>query len=514
MSRDIKRILLRSAKPPHVVLSQEAAFARKRAGTYSGNAGNLLFTNAVYRLLNTPDAEVVSDSLTTERKGMTKAHIERINSEFDHFVLPLANSLRPSFKDGLARLTSVIEKLTIPVTVVGVGAQLPYSGDWSSIDAGIHQGVRRFAKAVLDRTASIGVRGEITKQYLEWLGFADQQVDVIGCPSMYDFGRSPRVEKHVESLTVDSKIAVNVDHRVPDSFRVLSQNYDRFHDAIFVSQNQQEAALLMWGEPIANYPEQLPGDIHHDVYRNGDIRFFQDPRRWIEFMETRDFVFGTRLHGTIAGLLAGTPSILLTHDSRTQELADYHQLPHLPLATNLDKLNAEELYDRTDLTPLNATRAENFDRYISFVERNGLEHIHQRGRANTAYAAQLASAPFSPALEPLTSSGPEILVSRMRWLWQGVEADQHRPNNAYEPPFTPPNIDPVSPHRIARVALNEHKETEKQVIKLGKRVRHLERLVAKQADTLEYLRTPIEKRLLGGIRVRISRILGHVARKR
>ncbi len=114
------------------VLSNEAAAARKTFGVFASNSGNFLFTHAVHRALSTPDTEVISDSLTTERTGVTEEYISRINGEFDAFIVPLANAFRESFRPALRRLTNVIEKLDIPVVVTGVGAQVGLNGDVSS----------------------------------------------------------------------------------------------------------------------------------------------------------------------------------------------------------------------------------------------------------------------------------------------------------------------------------------------------------------------------------------------
>ncbi|WP_410089573.1 polysaccharide pyruvyl transferase family protein, partial [Streptomyces sp. gb1(2016)] len=48
--------------------------------------------------------------------------------------------------------------------------------------------VREFVTEVLNRSASIGVRGEFTEQYLKNMGFRD--VEVIGCPSMFMNGET------------------------------------------------------------------------------------------------------------------------------------------------------------------------------------------------------------------------------------------------------------------------------------------------------------------------------------
>ena len=116
-----RRILIRAGRPPHQPVPLEAAHAYRGVGTISTNPGNLLFQDAVYRTLATPDTHLVVDSLSTERRGMTRAHIARINDEFDVFVVPLANAFRDDFVQPLRRLTDVIEQLNIPVVVTGVG---------------------------------------------------------------------------------------------------------------------------------------------------------------------------------------------------------------------------------------------------------------------------------------------------------------------------------------------------------------------------------------------------------
>ena len=65
--------------------------------------------------------------------------------------------------------------------------------------------VRDFVSAVLDRAPSIGVRGEMTCDYLRGLGYRD--VEVIGCPSMFLNGDRLRVEKTVPHLERDTPIS-------------------------------------------------------------------------------------------------------------------------------------------------------------------------------------------------------------------------------------------------------------------------------------------------------------------
>lgn len=447
----MKRILLRAGKAPHEVTGPEAAFAYAGKATYAMNAGNLVYTEAVYRLLSTPDVEVVPDSLSTERPGVTKAHIDRINEEFDAYVLPLANALRIGFAPNRARLTEVIRQLKIPVVIVGIGAQLSPKVDWHWIDDDAKANQRAFISAVLDHSASIGVRGEATRSYLLHLGFHDSQIDVIGCPSMHDAGPDAVIRRKVDALRPDSPIAVNADHRIPGTHKVVTDNLERYSDLVFVSQNQAEAALLLWGKPIADYPDGLPGTMDHPLYRDDRMRFFPDPRPWREFMATRDFCLGSRMHGSIAALMAGTPAMVIAHDSRLMELCRYHQIPHRMINDVIDEpWDAARFHDLADPEPINSVRAENFHRYIGFIERNGLEHIHQPGKANPDYDAVLAAAPHPGGIRPLTAD-PGQVASRLRWLWQDAEGDRARTVGTYRPPFAPRPTDAGLEERVKRL---------------------------------------------------------------
>jgi hypothetical protein len=144
------RLLLRSGKDPFRVLSPEETLATNALGT---NAGNLIFSHAVHRTLSTPGTQIDSSRFVVD-----PAQADEINDSYDAFVVPLANAFRMSFRGHLERLTRLIQRLTIPAVVVGVGAQASREYDFSTL-LGIEDAVRDFCAAVLDRSATIGVRG-------------------------------------------------------------------------------------------------------------------------------------------------------------------------------------------------------------------------------------------------------------------------------------------------------------------------------------------------------------------
>jgi hypothetical protein len=104
----MKRILLRSAKDPFLTLSPEASLARN---VFASNSGNMLFAEAVPKVLSVPSTKVVSSGFVTDRVDLQPETIGRINEEFDAFVIPLANAFRPSFSNQLRRLTRLIGQL-------------------------------------------------------------------------------------------------------------------------------------------------------------------------------------------------------------------------------------------------------------------------------------------------------------------------------------------------------------------------------------------------------------------
>ncbi|RLP70470.1 polysaccharide pyruvyl transferase family protein [Mycetocola reblochoni] len=481
------RILIRAPKDPTQTLSLEASFAHGPNGVFGANSGNLLFAESVFRTLSVPNIDLVPDSFTTERTGSDRAHASRIKDEFNGFVVPLANAFREQFRPALRRLTTVVTELDIPVTVTGVGAQLPSSGDLSGVSDALNEDVRAFVSAVLDRSASVGVRGEITKDYLASLGFGDDHIDVIGCPSMFDFrGNAPTIEKKLNSLNPTSKLAVNITPTVPGSAEMLRRHHKRFTDIVFVPQEHRELGLLLWGEPIAGWNKDLPGTLDHPYHHDGQVRFFVDARTWHEFMATRDFAFGTRIHGNIAALAAGTPSVVLTFDSRTAELASYHGMPAEPVGRNgIGECTAESLFNRADFSELNTRRQPTFERWIDFLERNGLRHVHQPGNQNEAFDEKLRTAQLAPAATPVRSSNGAELASRLRWLCGSTKSPAA---DRYVPPFAPKPICPPKP--------SDDSELEQVVQTLKYEVTSVSRRARENDEYISALRKRAAKRLL------------------
>ena len=403
------QILIRAHKSPFTVADADTTYRQNLIGN---NTGNLVFSQAVYRLLSTADAHL-------ETSGLARSHPRVVNSRFDHVVIPLANAFRPSYIETLDALSNLIEQLTIPVTVLGVGSQASLDGVYRGADA-VKPATTRFVRAVLNHSPSIGVRGEHTRDYLQSLGFGDEHVKVIGCPSMFMYGPNLKVERKVESLSFDSPVAFNVSPYVPQMGPLSLYAAEKFPNLVYMAQNIQTLELMLYG----SYPKGrkmnamaasgAPITLDHPLIRSDRVRFFLDPKTWFEHLAQYDLSFGTRIHGNIAALLAGTPALLLAHDSRTLELAEYHEIPHRTITSIEEDADAISLYAECDWNRLNKAHPDRWDSFASFLGEHRLTHVYDDGQDPIAFDDRLAATEFPPPVRTLMGFSPEELYEMRR----------------------------------------------------------------------------------------------------
>lgn len=401
----MSRILLRSAQDPSVVLP--AAESLRHMG---GNAGNLLYAHAVHRALSVDGTRVEAGAFDLEELEDPRAWAADVNARYDRFVIPMSNAFRATFTDDLERLAAAVELLDVPVTVVGVGAQTTL--DASDGDAPLVMGrtgssrlpgtrgatrtdavVRRFVDAVLERSASIGVRGDLTRRYLVGLGIDADRVDVIGCPSLFMWGPGHTVRAPRLPLRQDARISLNIDHRVAGVADLVALNAARYPHLTVAVQDFRSMCAVVHGVDefdMTKIDPRLPIHTGHPLYAERRMVLHANPWGWIEELGRADLVVGTRLHGNVAGILGGAPAHLLVHDSRTLELAEHHGIP----STRIDALDhvpdVAELAERTDFTRFHELQPARFATYLEFLRRNGLETVFDEGRDAAAFDAAIA----------------------------------------------------------------------------------------------------------------------------
>ncbi len=403
------KLLIRAGKEPYKPIGPETTLVKNTLGT---NSGNMLFSHSVFRTLSTEGTTLVANEFKID---LSKA--DQVSEEYDAFVVPMASAFRLSFEKSLNQHTDFIKKLKIPVIVVGVGAQSTLDYDSARLKP-IDASVKRFVSTVLNRSASIGVRGEFTAQYVCDLGFSPNDVDIIGCPSMFLDGPNLRIEKKAPTLTPSAKVAINISPYVKEMGDVLAVNEAKYPGLVYIPQDEQTLKYMVWGEAYGTRgtPDKNPVHLSHTMFCADKVRAFIDLGTWLSYLQDFDFAFGTRIHGNVAALLAGVPSFVIAHDSRTLELAKYHEIPHRRLPDLTPGIDAAELYAEANYDALNRGHQTRFERFTGFLNKNGLSHVYAAGQTSRVFDTKLREGVFPAALRPLLTTDSAALAERIRWL--------------------------------------------------------------------------------------------------
>ena len=391
------QILLRAAKSPFRIATARETLSKNLIGT---NSGNLIFSHAAARILSTSQAEVLPNIFnpTAEDAG-------DINERYDHFVIPLANAFRPDFIKHLDGMSDCVERLNIPVTVFGVGAQAIGEGDVREL-APLNASVKRFIAAVLDRSASIGVRGEFTATFLKSLGFSSSQIEIIGCPSMFLTDGVTKVPQRAPFLHANSHIALNLSPHV-QGVRELAERHRRSYRHInYVAQDSRDLRMVLqrtWGAQLQDL-NTAPITPNDPIFAPNTASFYLDPHTWIRDLKSVDVAFGTRIHGNIAALLAGRPAFVLAHDSRTLELARYFEIPYRDVSgpDGVGWISAAEIFDGADYAPMVKNHAGRLRATLAFLERNGLHHSYAPGESAADFDATIADLMLPAAVRAIS----------------------------------------------------------------------------------------------------------------
>lgn len=412
----MKKILIRAGMSPLDNFPDEYEMYHNILGN---NIGNALYAYSVFRALTldaSDNGEGTSLVPTYYKYKYTDEEIEEINSTYSCFVIPLANAFRSNFAGHLRGLAKLVKKLTIPCVVIGVGINFPYDPDLRQ-KFEFDKDVKFFMDAVLEKSSTVGVRGELTGAYLSGLGYReDTDYTVIGCPSMYTFGRDLFVKEG--KITKDSLICVNHSTQSPQNIRDFTNKaISELTNYYMLWQTKNEYRFIytgmsyMYGD-AKNFPCKFAQD---ELYRENRLRFFTNIPTWLDFMRSADFSFGARLHGNIAATIVGTPSLLLVKDARTQELSGYHHLP----CVSPDMINPSDslfdLIEKIDLKGHLKYQGENFDRYVDFLNRNKLEHIFKNNSnpQNTALDRQMSKITYNPPIQTIAGCTNDEILARM-----------------------------------------------------------------------------------------------------
>lgn len=340
------------------------------------NTGNLLFTNAVWNQI-------------AGEKVHTGFHFDpaKANATLRALIIPAANWFNPhvDFYD----LAERVEKLDIPVIMIGLGAQ---SDSYDTMPE-VPEGTVRLMRAVAERSHSVSVRGHYTRKVLAKYGI--NNVTVTGCPSLYwDVSYAPAERLQAEALRNTGPTLLHSTRysAIHEPFATTRS----IHRKIFRLAFRSNTDLLLQSEPEeigmiteASHKPELSEELKNlmvkiydakdwprmEAFIKQHARVYFDPSHWSRAMQTYGRVFGTRLHATIMALNSGVPAVLVHHDSRTRELSEFAALPTFqPGLRRLDEKIVQKAIKNADFSAYASKRRANINIYSTFIRENGLEY--------------------------------------------------------------------------------------------------------------------------------------------
>ena len=418
------RILMRGAIDPMIDMNPAKFIIENHTG---GNIGNMIFTNSIARTLLV-DAQTTIDYLDLRKQTLDDAYASFVNETYDYFLIPLANAFKVTNHDELTIIAGFVKKLRIPCCIIGVGIQRALTGGRFSKIYPHCAEAKAMVAAVLEKSPMIGVRGELTGEFLQDLGFLpEKDFTVIGCPSMFTYGDTlPEIKPTV--LREDAVISFNskVEFEKLDDYRPFvnfaKRNMALFPNMVYVQQQIDDMRMIY----LDSIKQELRASKSYDVSKA--ISFTNIPA-WIDYFRDHvDFSFGSRIHGNVAAILAGVPSVAVPFDRRVLELVQYHNIPYLKVEQLGEQQTLYNVFEQTDFSSVHRGHKERFDHYLDFLHTLGLDTIydHDYGDAKVPYDTIMEARKFPGVIKAYDTLSDAEKLERYKdafQLYRGVRKE-------------------------------------------------------------------------------------------
>lgn len=309
-------------------------------------------------------------------------NVDCVNESYDAVLMPCANIFSEEFVGKLVENTEFIRKLKIPVYVISCGIQLGQDESIDYLVSKIGKESADFIDAVYSTGGDICLRGYISKEFFDKLGFKDAFVG--GCPSIYQTGRNLGIIK--KTISPDNfKVAVN-GHNTELKTKLYRDVFKHYPQSEFFDQDEYGEYLYSPGFMTDRHIKKIIWHVRKNGYLGCNLLFdkkvnmFADVSDWIGYLTENNFSmsFGSRIHGNIVPILAGIPGVVNSCDSRTLEIAQFYNIPCYS-SNDLEKFkNLYELYETIDYSSFNLSYKEKYDKFEAFLRKCKLvENINE-----------------------------------------------------------------------------------------------------------------------------------------
>lgn len=308
-----------------------------------GNTGNILFRYAI--------SSSVIDDLTACH--WSDGEILASSQHYDAVILGAANWLNTYHDNGNEKRARILRRLGKPIICIGLGVQ---HSERTSKKLAFPQGSLDLLSVFRDLNAIVLVRDEFT--YDQCIHYGLKNVAVIGCPSNFisiSQGQSSRLSEASQRVDLLRRVSLNHGYIRKDvcshdsalldvvcktnGFHIVQDNLNgEIEFALHVEASRSESlAIASWMQrPLRSLKAGLfstDSTVKRNLARSGrNLRVFFNAPEWIDGLKSSSLVLGTRIHGCIAALQAGTPSVITTIDSRTEGLAEVLGIPRVKIS--------------------------------------------------------------------------------------------------------------------------------------------------------------------------------------
>jgi len=346
---------------------------------YSDNIGNIVFLESISRELGADSISIYDFILNY------KSYEDR----YDMIVLSLANMISPNYKLSEDFMTA-LENTKIPICIFSIGVQAYNEEELYKNSLSLN--VRRILNLSKKSGTTIGLRGEITKEFLDGEGIKNTQV--IGCPSLF-YKKSIPVKNNVgpKEILLSASFGGSWKNPLLDIFKFgydycksyLVQSESRIlFDKYKISEgeldswnisNEKKSYLMNRGYDYSYYCHPNLDSSNLGKWLIENSVFFNDFDMWLDSMSVYDMHIGARFHGSVMSTLAGVPTLILEGDLRVKEFVELHGLPNINIFDFNEEMKPKYLYDMIDYQKYENRYDSLKSNYIDYLNKNGLRFI-------------------------------------------------------------------------------------------------------------------------------------------
>ncbi|KXZ41092.1 hypothetical protein GPECTOR_812g41 [Gonium pectorale] len=343
---------------------------------------------------------VNGDHIRNQRRALPKRRSFREGSDVDLFLLGTANILvnvSNYIQGGIVSVltkfyTDMIHVYNAPVLMVGLGAQadfgdgLPFGTtnltEKRSIKASdiiLTAQQKEMYGLIKGSGGDIVVRGQFTANICTANGL--QPPLVFGCPSLF-INHNPSLGARLEAKRIAVlKARDSANLRLAVGLPAVPTQGNMYLQSLVLIQFLAKKVFKVF--PKSFVVVQTPHDMDtiHKLQQYGApitqdrIKYYYDPEHWFEGIgKSADFLFGFRIHGTMAGTAAEVPSVVISTDHRIQELAEGMQLATATVSDPRFGVEAFDLFDFIDSVKFDGRKFDEHRRsiakqYVALFER-------------------------------------------------------------------------------------------------------------------------------------------------